>query len=478
MKPTASVDGVDHPASDFAYVPDPAKPSTWKFPIFDKAHVDNATARLNQTNIPAGDLAGVKAKIKAAWKKCYPGRNDMPDVLMSDPLPTEDIDGVEWAHVCSTVDANGNEVDLTEDELAEIVRSSNELINTGVIKVPLRLGHNEEQKLLMGDGEPATGWLTGFRVEGTKLLADMKKVPAKLASLIKSGAYGPRSLAYRHQLEYEGKTYRNVPHHGALLGATAPAIKGMDDIVALYSEASVNLADDPDDMTVIILSHDGTTIEDDRNSTARNQNQMEVSKDMKKELIKMLNLSEGATDDDIKAAVTALNEKANRPAPKTEATTALSESSIVKLSDGRIVTAGELIQMAETGVKASEELHAERVERAGKDAIADGRITLAEWEGPKDNPQAGLKAFAERDLTAFSGYLTTRPVDRTKLGERGSSAAEPMTILSEDAMAGIAASGGDLATFVKHNMTQLTEEQQKDFISEHTPLFNRIKAAL
>ena len=468
---TKTVDGEQHPKEDFAYCPND-DPSSWKFPIFDKAHVDNATARLNQADIPAADMASVKAKIKSAWKKYYPGRMDMPDVLMSDPLPTVDLDGVEWAHVCKTIDANGNEVDLTDAELDEIVNSSKALIETGILKVPLRLGHNDEQKLLMGDGEPATGWLKGFRRDGKKLLADMKKVPAKLGSLIESGAYGPRSLAFRNRFEYEGKTYRNVPHHGALLGATAPAIKGMDDIIALYREADIALNDDPE-LTVIILSQDGKTKEDDRNSKTRNQNQMEVSKDMKKELIKMLNLSEDASDDDIKAAVKALGEKKEVKQPET----ALSEASTVKLAD-KVVTVGELIQMAETGRDAMNELKAERVERTGKDAIADGRITLAEWEGPKDNPQGGLKAFAERDLTAFSAYLTTRPVDRTKVGEAGTSAAEPMTVLSEGVMAGIAASGGTLETYVKHNLTELTEEQQKDVVSEHQPLFNRIKAAL
>src|ERR1041384_182018 len=63
---TASVDGTEHPAGDFAYVPDPAKPSTWKFPIFDAAHARNALARFDQADLPAGDKAAVKAKIMAA----------------------------------------------------------------------------------------------------------------------------------------------------------------------------------------------------------------------------------------------------------------------------------------------------------------------------------------------------------------------------------------------------------------------------
>jgi len=69
--PTKSVDGADHPAGDFAYVPDPSKPSTWKLPIFDANHVRAALASLggshgNPPDIPAAAMAGVKRKIKAA----------------------------------------------------------------------------------------------------------------------------------------------------------------------------------------------------------------------------------------------------------------------------------------------------------------------------------------------------------------------------------------------------------------------------
>ena len=43
---TKKVDGEAHPASDFAYVPDPEKPSTWKLPIFNMRHVGGALAAM------------------------------------------------------------------------------------------------------------------------------------------------------------------------------------------------------------------------------------------------------------------------------------------------------------------------------------------------------------------------------------------------------------------------------------------------
>jgi uncharacterized protein len=67
---TKTVGGKALPMGAFAHVGDPNDTSTWKLPVHDKAHADNAAARLNQTNdIPADKKAAVEAKIKAAQKK-------------------------------------------------------------------------------------------------------------------------------------------------------------------------------------------------------------------------------------------------------------------------------------------------------------------------------------------------------------------------------------------------------------------------
>ncbi len=64
---TKKVGGKNLPASAFASVGDPNDTSTWKLPVHDKAHADNAAARLNQTNDIDKDAA--EKKIKAAQKK-------------------------------------------------------------------------------------------------------------------------------------------------------------------------------------------------------------------------------------------------------------------------------------------------------------------------------------------------------------------------------------------------------------------------
>ena len=67
---TKTVDGKALPASAFALVGDPKDTSTWKLPVHDKAHADNAAARLNQTkDIPEAKKAAVEAKIASAQKK-------------------------------------------------------------------------------------------------------------------------------------------------------------------------------------------------------------------------------------------------------------------------------------------------------------------------------------------------------------------------------------------------------------------------
>lgn len=67
---TKRVDGKDLPASAFAYVGDADKTETWKFPVHDKSHADNALSRWGQDKgIPEGSKAGVFAKIKSAAEK-------------------------------------------------------------------------------------------------------------------------------------------------------------------------------------------------------------------------------------------------------------------------------------------------------------------------------------------------------------------------------------------------------------------------
>jgi phage I-like protein len=59
----ATVSGTKVHKSDFAYVGDPADKGTWKLPIHDKSHAQNALARFNQADIPSSAKKSVASKL-------------------------------------------------------------------------------------------------------------------------------------------------------------------------------------------------------------------------------------------------------------------------------------------------------------------------------------------------------------------------------------------------------------------------------
>lgn len=97
--------GKEFPASDYAYVPDPEKPSTWKLRLTsepgegpDPRIIGAAVAALGEgfrgqkVQVPEKDRAAVIARVRAAWKKANPDKTkeDLPDVLKSEEEPAMD----------------------------------------------------------------------------------------------------------------------------------------------------------------------------------------------------------------------------------------------------------------------------------------------------------------------------------------------------------------------------------------------------
>lgn len=108
---TKTEDGQSFPSSDYAYVPDPDMPSTWKLRLTstpggdpDTSVVGAAIAALgegfrgNKVEIPSTNLSQVKATVKAAWLKADPSRKeaDVPSVIacggMMDHEDDDDLD--------------------------------------------------------------------------------------------------------------------------------------------------------------------------------------------------------------------------------------------------------------------------------------------------------------------------------------------------------------------------------------------------
>jgi len=92
------------------------------------------------------------------------------------------INGVE---VFASGKWNGDH--YTNEDLDEMVKAFND---TGhKIKPFLKLGHNDEQKLLATDGLPSAGWVSNLRRIGDKLVADFVDIPKKIFELISNKAF-------------------------------------------------------------------------------------------------------------------------------------------------------------------------------------------------------------------------------------------------------------------------------------------------
>lgn len=121
--------GQSFPAAAYAYVPDAKMPSTWKLRLWatpgggpDAGIVGAAIAALgkgfrgNKVQIPAADLPGVKAKVKAAWLKANTDKTskDLPPVIASaDDLEELSVEtSVEVSGLVACGD-NGNDLELS-----------------------------------------------------------------------------------------------------------------------------------------------------------------------------------------------------------------------------------------------------------------------------------------------------------------------------------------------------------------------------
>ena len=115
---------------------------------------------------------------------------------------------------------------------------------------PAKLGHSETQKLVQNDGFPAAGWVSSLKKVGTKLVASFKGVPKKLGEIIKAGGYKKVSSEIYSNYEIGGKKYPCVLKAVSFLGADIPAVKTLQDIVALYGETLLDEKGTPYDVVL------------------------------------------------------------------------------------------------------------------------------------------------------------------------------------------------------------------------------------
>lgn len=178
-------DGVVFPASDYAYVPEKDKPSTWKLRLTSSpggkpdVHIVGAAVaalgpggfRGNQVEIPAEALSGVKAKVRAAWQSANSekGVDEMPEILRKGEVPMS-IDEVvkkieEQDAIIATLKADS---DASRAETAAVLKMSQKERNLYATlpeekQKEFMAGDEEKRKAIMASCDKAAKSKAGFK---------------------------------------------------------------------------------------------------------------------------------------------------------------------------------------------------------------------------------------------------------------------------------------------------------------------------
>lgn len=123
---------------------------------------------------------------------------------------------------------------FTQNDLRKMASAFNDLKER--LKVPLKLGHNDEQPVL--DGQPALGWVDSMEVVGDKLVAVFDHVPDVMMQAFDKKLYRSVSIELDFDVQYKDRFYDFVITAVALLGADMPAVNVLNDLGALMSRSS------------------------------------------------------------------------------------------------------------------------------------------------------------------------------------------------------------------------------------------------
>lgn len=180
---TASVGGDQVAREHFLYVGDPDKKDTWKLPVHDKNHAQNALARFNQAELPADKKHEVAAKLVRAAKKFgidtggfekehlseHPS-GCLCDTEMKMSAKFEKIKDGKFAGRSCYTDADGKKhlvpKELTDAQLAEFSQELDDWKLPTDDHVQPRAGNPEKEAIV----EPAGGLLADKNAEAA--LAD------------------------------------------------------------------------------------------------------------------------------------------------------------------------------------------------------------------------------------------------------------------------------------------------------------------
>lgn len=287
---------------------------------------------------------------------------------------------------------------ITPEDLRSVVDAYSD---QEIDKPRVKIGHVSSLNTALGDGAPAFGWVQNPRMDpdGVTLRGDLVDIPRQLGEIV-GRAYKDVSVELRKNVTTpSGKKHRTVLSGLALLGASAPAVKGLDDLVSLYaSESPDNGPEDEcsqsDTVTISLGDAFDTTPtvpdvspvagDDDTDSPeppgAETEGEPTVAfLDQARE---KLGLAKDATEDEILTALSentpggeetpAPQEQEPEPAPEEETETKSPETVTVSKAQWDDVTA----QLKTLSDKAK----AEHQEKVLETALSEGRIVPAERE--------------------------------------------------------------------------------------------------
>lgn len=240
-------------------------------------------------------------------------------------FPKATIKNVELVKVGTWNGAKGK-ANVTREHLADAVRAySDPEIDRPVIKI----GHFGG--LALGDSAPAAGWVENPRLsaDGNTLIGDLARMPRKLAEIV-TDAYRRRSVEMSLGVTTpSGNKYAAALTGLALLGAQAPAVKGLSDVLDLYASEFAD-AETPEAADTVELSLEGddtALVPHDRseNPEAKNvepnpgaDNEQRTKGSDVANIIeaakKKFGLPDEATEDEVLAAIEAAELKSTEPA--------------------------------------------------------------------------------------------------------------------------------------------------------------------
>lgn len=139
-----------------------------------------------------------------------------------------------WVHAFTAgtqTSAQGVTREFSVKDLKQVAESYDPVIH----EAPVRIGHEDTDK------SPAFGWVKGFRVDGSRLYADVQFTP-EMSDMLRNGNYKKVSISmYSPESHINPTPGKWSARHLAVLGATPPAVKGLETIQ--FTEECFDFAD-------------------------------------------------------------------------------------------------------------------------------------------------------------------------------------------------------------------------------------------